>query len=60
MSAHEIGLRDMIEAINLLENPPAISLIVVSAANIKEAGIGLSPEIKAVLPEIIQLVKNQL
>jgi len=60
MSAHEIGLRDMIEAMNLADDPPAVSLIVISAANIKETGTDLSPEIRAVLPEIIRLVKSQL
>ena len=57
MSAHEIGLRDMIEAMNLMDDLPAISLIVISVANINETGTGLSPEIQAVLPKIIQLVK---
>ena len=60
MSAHEIGLRDMIEAMSLMDGLPAISLIAVSAANIRETGIDLSPEIQAVLPEIIRLVKDQL
>ena len=60
MSAHEIGLRDMIEAMSLMGGLPSISLIAVSAANINETGTDLSPEIQAVLPEIIQLVKNQL
>jgi len=60
MSAHEIGLRDMIAAMNLLDALPSICLIAVSVADIGETGIDLSPEIRAVLPEIIQLVKNQL
>jgi len=60
MSAHEIGLRDMIEAMSLMDNLPEIRLIVISAANINEVGTDLSPEIRAVLPEIVQLVKKQL
>jgi len=60
MSAHEIGLRDMIEAMSLMGNLPEIRLIVISAANINEVGTELSPEIQAVIPEIVQLVKNQL
>jgi hydrogenase maturation protease len=60
MSAHEIGLRDMIEAMCLIGNLPEIRLIVISAANISEVGTGLSPEIHAAIPEIIQLVKSQL
>ena len=59
MSAHEIGLRDMIEAMCLTDDLPDIRLIVVSAANISEIGIDLSHEIQAVLPNIIQLVRTQ-
>ena len=58
MSAHEIGLRDMIEAMSLMGNLPEIRLIVVSAADISEVGTDLSPEVQAVIPEIIQLVKE--
>jgi len=60
MSAHEIGLRDMIEAMCLLGNLPEIRLIVISAADINEIGTTLSPEVQAALPEIVKLVKNYL
>ena len=60
MSAHEIGLRDMIEAMCLTNKLPVILLIVISAANINEIGTDLSPELQAVVPDIIQLVKSQL
>ena len=60
MSAHEIGLRDMIKAMSLMGNLPEILLIVISVVNISEVGTDLSPEIQAVLPEIVQLVKDQL
>jgi hydrogenase maturation protease len=60
MSAHEIGLRDMIEAMSLMGNLPEILLIVISVADISEVGTELSPELQAVLPEIVELVKKQL
>jgi len=60
MSAHEIGLRDMIEAMFLTGKLPVISLIVISATDISEVGTDLSPEIQSVLPEVIRIVKNQL
>jgi len=60
MSAHEIGLRDMIEAMCLLGNLPEIQLIVISAADISEVGTNLSPEVQAALPEVVQLVKKYL
>ena len=60
MSAHEIGLRDMIAAMCLTDDLPVILLIVISVADISEVGTELSPELQAVVPEIIQVVKNQL
>ena len=58
MSAHEIGLRDMIEAISLIDDPPEISLIAISVSNINETGTDLSPEIQALLPEVVRRVKT--
>jgi len=60
MSAHEIGLRDMIDVMCMEGTLPEIRLITVSAANINEVGTGLSLEIQAVLPVISGLVKEQL
>lgn len=57
MSAHEIGLRDMIEAMILTEKLPEINLIVVSAENISEVGMELTPSVLAAIPEVIEMVK---
>jgi hydrogenase maturation protease len=59
MSAHEIGLRDMIEAMTLTGNLPEILLIVISAADISEVGTDLSPEVEAVVPDIVKVVKKE-
>ena len=58
MSAHEIGLRDMIEAMALTGNLPEIQLIVVSAADVGETGMELTPEVAAAIPEVIKTVKT--
>lgn len=58
MSAHEIGLRDMIEAMILTEKLPEINLIVVSAENISEVGMELTPSVLAAIPEVIEMVKR--
>jgi hydrogenase maturation protease len=58
MSAHEIGLRDMIEAMAISGNIPEIQLIVVSVADIGEVGMELSEEVEAAIPEVINLVKS--
>ena len=60
MSAHEIGLRDMIVAMSLTGDLPEILLIVISVVNINEVGTDLSPEILAVMPEILRVVKGQI
>lgn len=58
MSAHEIGLKDMIEAMILTEKLPEIDLIVVSAANVSEVGMDLTPAVQLAIPEVIELVKR--
>ncbi|GHT64984.1 HybD peptidase [Bacteroidia bacterium] len=60
MSAHEIGLRDMIEAMTISGRVPEIQLVVVSVADINEVGMDLSPEVEAAIPEVIQVVKSLL
>lgn len=63
MSTHEIGLKDLISALHLLNRMPDIYLYVVSIATIQEQGIELSAEVQQSIPalsaEILQLV-NQL
>lgn len=58
MSAHEIGLRDMIEAMILTGKLPEIELIVVTVADISEVGMDLSPAVEASIPEIIRKIKE--
>ncbi|MDR2476008.1 MAG: HyaD/HybD family hydrogenase maturation endopeptidase [Bacteroidales bacterium] len=60
MSAHEIGLRDMIEAMALTEKLPEIDLIVISAAQINELGMELSPEVNAAVSKVIKIIKHEL
>lgn len=59
MSAHEIGLKDMIEAMQLTSGKlPEIQLIVVSVININDVGMTLSPEVEAAIPKVISLLKD--
>ena len=60
MSAHEIGLRDMIEAMTISGKIPEILLIVVSVADINEVGVELSAEVEAAIPEVIERVRRLL
>lgn len=60
MSAHEIGLRDMIEAMILTEKLPDIQLIVVSAEDISEVGMELTSVVQAAVPEVVEMIKKIL
>ena len=52
MSTHEIGLKDLVEGLALLDKFPNIHLFVVSIEKIQPLSTELSPEIKAVLPAL--------
>jgi hydrogenase maturation protease len=58
MSTHDIGLKDMVSALQLLGTMPIIDLFVVSIESIQQQGIELTPEIEAVVPLIMDKVKE--
>jgi hydrogenase maturation protease len=60
MSAHEIGLRDMLAVMQLTDDLPEIHLIVVSVKNINDVTMELSPEIAAAIPEVIRVLRGIL
>jgi len=60
MSAHEIGLRDMVEAMALSGKLPDIQLIVISVEDINDVGMELTPKVEAAIPDVIDIVKELL
>lgn len=62
MSTHDIGLKDLVGALQLLDRMPRIHLYVVSIESIQEQGIELTPSIEKTAPylcdEILYLVKQ--
>jgi hydrogenase maturation protease len=52
MSTHEIGLKDLVEALSLLETVPRMYLFVVSVVDIYELHIGLSEPVSAAMNEL--------
>lgn len=65
LSAHEIGLKDLIDSAFLLGNMPDLYLLAISIKDFQELGMELSDPIKASLPlaiqrlkELVQTVKN--
>lgn len=58
MSTHDIGLKDIIEGLILLDKLPKVYLFVVSIERIQPQTIELSPEIARVLPELKNRIRE--
>jgi len=56
MSTHDIGLKDLVGALQLTGRMPRIKLYVVSITSIQEQGIELSPEMDGILPRLRELI----
>lgn len=56
MSTHDIGLRDMVNALQLMDKMPHIYLFVVSIESIQQQGIELTPRIERAMPVLLQKV----
>ncbi len=60
LTAHDIGLKDLLDAFYLLGNPPEVILFAVSIAALQEVGTELSPELAAVVPEAAGMVVEEV
>lgn len=60
MSTHDIGLRDMMTTLQLLDKLPEIHLFVVSIEFIQQQGVELTPEVEAAMPELLSQVTGLL
>jgi hydrogenase maturation protease len=58
LTAHDIGLRDMIDAAALLGPLPAMFLVTVSIDCPPLMDTGLTPEVERSLPEVVGIVKS--
>ncbi len=56
LCAHEIGVKEMIDAMLLLGHNPHIELLVVSVRNCNKLGMQLSPEVRRAVPQVLQLI----
>ena len=52
LSAHDIGLKDLVDSAAMLEMLPKVVLITVSVADVQPMQMTLSPEVEASLPEV--------
>ncbi|WP_222983835.1 hydrogenase maturation protease [Flagellimonas meishanensis] len=53
LSVHDVGLKDMIEAVYLMETKPDLYLFTISVKNVSPMTIQLSPNVKKAIPETI-------
>ncbi|MDR3457560.1 MAG: hydrogenase maturation protease [Verrucomicrobiae bacterium] len=60
LTAHDIGLKDLIESAALLGNWPEVDLITISIGDLGLLTLELSPAVAAALPQIEALVKDCL
>jgi len=59
LTAHDIGLKDLLDTFYLLDHPVDIVLFAVSIASLQEISLDLCPEIAERVPEIAQLVLHE-
>jgi hydrogenase maturation protease len=60
MSTHDIGLKDLVGALQLLGTMPEIDLFVVSINSIQDQGVVLSEEISKAINKLIGIIKNRV
>jgi len=58
LSAHEIGLKDLIDSACLLGNMPQIHLVAISVGDFQDMGMELSPEVELAIPEAMRWVRK--
>lgn len=60
LSAHDIGLRDLLESATLLGPLPRLFLITISIKDLQTMSTELSPKIRGSLPAVVEVVKSIL
>jgi len=56
LSVHDVGLKDMIEAVYLMENKPDMHLVTISIKNVVPMTVELSEKVKKAIPETIEKI----
>lgn len=56
LSVHDVGLKDMIEAVYLMENIPDIHLFTISIKEIVPMSLELNPKVKESIPKLIEKI----
>lgn len=59
LTAHDIGLKDLLDALYLLGDPPEVTLFAVSIEPPRGLDTELSPELAALVPDLADLVLEE-
>lgn len=60
LTAHDIGLKDLLDVLYMLGEPPDVTLFAISIAGLQDLGMELSPELAAVVPKVGQMVLEEV
>ncbi len=56
LSVHDVGLKDMIEAVYLTESKPDIHLFTISVEGVTPMTVALTPDVEAAIPKAIEQI----
>lgn len=59
LTAHDIGLKDLLDAFYLLGNVPDVTLFAVSISDLQDMEMKLSSELTAVVPQVVRMVLDE-
>ena len=60
LTAHDIGLKDLIDSLYLLKIQPEIFILTISITNVEMVGDKLSKEIQQIIPEAVKLILQKI
>jgi hydrogenase maturation protease len=60
LTAHDIGQHDRLDSFHLLGEMPEVVLYAISIRFPKEIGLGLSPEVAAIVPEVALRIRQEV
>jgi hydrogenase maturation protease len=60
LSAHDIGLKDLVESAALLGMMPRVILVTISVADLQPMQMTMSPAVDAGLPQVLDIVAQQI
>jgi hydrogenase maturation protease len=58
LSAHDIGLKDLIESAALLGELPKMFLVIISIKKFQDLSLELSPQISKAIPQAVETIKS--